>query len=171
METINRIINTIDKINEYVARAVQWFVLILILTLVYEVVMRYVFGNPTLWSFDVTYMSASIFLMLGMGYTLKEGGHVNIDILVGNLSRRNQAILNLVFFVILFFPLWYAILHSFTPNLIRAWETAERARVGTWRPPIYPFKTWLFLGMVLLLIQGISEFLKELLIVLRGENK
>ncbi|UMZ72627.1 TRAP transporter small permease subunit [Natranaerofaba carboxydovora] len=170
MGRLTRIIGVIDKINDYAARAVQWFVLILVVTLVYEVIMRYVFNSPTLWSFDVSYMSASIFLMLGMGYTLKEGGHVNIDIIVGNLSRRNQAILNLIFFAILFFPLWFSVLYAFTPNLINSWAIGETAAVGTWRPPIYPYKTWLYVGMFLLLIQGISEFLKELLIIFRGEE-
>ncbi|GEM_PF-253237 len=165
------IIRVIDKINEYVIKTVQWFVLVLIITLAYEVYMRYVMGSPTLWSYDITYFSTSIFLALGMGYTLKDGGHVNIDIIIERMAIRPRAILLAVFYLVLFFPLWILILNAFLPNLLYSWETAERARVGSWMPPIYPYKTWLFVGIILLALQGISEFLKLIYMAITNEDK
>lgn len=165
MKVVTTVIKTIDRINEFVTKYVQWLVLVLVFTLVYEVIMRYIFRSPTLWSFDVSYMSASIFIMLGMGYTLQQQGHVNIDIIVEKFSRRTQAVFNIIFMLLLFFPLWFSIMDVFIPHLIRSWAIGERASVGTWLPPIYPFKTWLLAGMVLLFLQGISEFLKEILVL------
>ena len=171
MSVFHGVIKVIDKFNEYVVKVVQWFVLILVLTLVYEVFMRYAMGAPTLWSYDVTYFSASLFLALGMAHTLKEGGHVNIDIIIEKMSIRTRAILQAFFYLLLFFPLWYFIIEAFLPNVIYSWTTGERARVGSWMPIIYPFKTWLFAGVVLLTLQGVSEFLKLIYMAITNEDK
>jgi len=171
MSIFHGIIKAIDKINEIAIKSVQWFVLFLILTLVYEVFMRYAVGSPTLWSYDVTYFSASLFLAIGMGYTLKEGGHVNIDIIIERMSVRSRAILLAFFYLFLFFPLWYLILDAFLPNVLASWASGERARVGSWMPIIYPFKTWLFVGIVLLILQGVSEFLKLIYMAITNEDK
>lgn len=165
MKVVTTIIRIIDRINEVVTKSAQWLVILLVLTLVYEVIMRYIFRSPTLWSFDVSYMSASLFIMLGMGYTLQQKGHVNIDIIIDKFSRRTQALLNIIFMLLLFFPLWFSIMDVFIPHLIRSWAMGERASVGTWLPPIYPFKTWLLAGMFLMFLQGTSEFLKEILVL------
>ncbi len=170
MGIFHGIIKAIDKINEVAIKTVQWLVLFLILTLVYEVFMRYAVGTPTLWSYDVTYFSASIFLAIGMGYTLKEGGHVNIDIFIERMSIRTRAILQAFFYVLLFFPLWYLILDAFLPNVLASWASGERARVGSWMPIIYPFKTWLFVGIALLILQGVSEFLKLIFMAITNED-
>ena len=171
MAIFHGIIKVIDKINEYAIKSVQWFVLFLILTLVYEVFMRYAMGAPTLWSYDVTYFSASLFLAIGMGYTLKEGGHVNIDIIIERMSVRSRALLLAFFYLLLFFPLWYLILDAFLPNVLASWASGERARVGSWMPIIYPFKTWLFIGVLLLMLQGVSEFLKLIYMAITNEDK
>lgn len=171
MSIFHGVIKVIDKISELFIRLVQWFVLILIVTLVYEVFMRYAMGAPTLWSYDVTYFSASLFLALGMAYTLKEGGHVNIDIIIERMSVRSRAILLAVFYLVLFFPLWVLILDAFLPNVMYSWTTGERARVGSWMPIIYPFKTWLFVGVALLTLQGVSEFMKLIYMAITNEDK
>ncbi len=170
MAIFHGIIKVIEKINEYFIKAVMWFVLFLIVTLVYEVFMRYAVGSPTLWSYDVTYFSASLFLALGMAYTLKEGGHVNIDILIERMSVRTRAIVLAFFYLLLFFPLWYLIMDAFLPNVLASWASGERARVGSWMPIIYPFKTWLFVGVLLLTLQGVAEFLKLIYMAITNED-
>ncbi len=170
MKALHGVIRVIDFINEKTIRAVQWFVLILVLILMYEVVMRYLLGTPTLWSFDATYMVSSFFLALGMAYTLQVGGHVNIDVISERLSVRNRAILFAVLFLVLFFPLWGLLLNNFVPHLLRSWRIGERAAMGSVQPIIYPFKTWIFVSCVLLFLQGISEFLKNLYTVITGDE-
>lgn len=170
MNLFHKIIKIIEKINEFAIKSVQWLVIVLIITLAYEVFMRYAMSSPTLWSYDVTYFATSLFLAIGMGYTLREGGHVNIDIILERMPLRPRAILLAVFYLVLFFPLWILILNAFLPNLLYSWETGERARVGSWMPPIYPFKTWLFVGIVLLTLQGVAEFMKLVYMAITGTD-
>jgi len=170
MSSLHNTIRVIEKINAWAIHLVKWLVPVLILTLVYEVIMRYGMGRPTLWSYDVTYMLCSIFLAIGMAYTLKEGGHVNIDIILEKLSIKQRAILQAVFYVILFFPLWGLITYFFASYVVDSWISLSVARVGTWRPPIYPFNTWIWIGSLLLFLQGIAELLKYIYMAKTGRD-
>ena len=168
MNAIKTIIRGIDKLSDLFMQGAKWFVLALILTLVYEVVMRYILSSPTLWSFDMSYMLGSIALIFGMAYTFKDKGHVNIDIFYEKLSNRNQALLNVLFALLLFFPLWLYLLYNLWPHMLRSWEIKERSPIGSWLPPFYPFKTWIFAGVALLTLQGIAEFLKDMVVLVTG---
>jgi len=44
----------------------------------------------------------------------------------------------------------------------------EKSEISPWRPPIYPFKAMVPLAALLLLIQGVSEFLKSVYAVRAG---
>ncbi len=168
--SIHGVIRRLDDINIKATHLVKWLVPVLILILVYEVFMRYVIGNPTLWVFDMAYMTCSLFLAIGMGYTLQVGGQVNIDIIIDSLPPRTRSILQAVFYVVLFFPLWGLITYFFLFYVVDSWESLDRARVGTWMPPIYPFNTWLWIGSLLLFLQGISEFLKLIYLAITGKE-
>jgi TRAP-type mannitol/chloroaromatic compound transport system permease small subunit len=51
-----------------------------------------------------------------------------------------------------------------------AWEIGERSDASPWRPIIYPFKAVIPLTALLLLVQGISEFLKSLYAIRTGRH-
>ncbi len=171
MKVVLFITKFIDKLNEWVARFASYFMFALVLTLVYEVVARYAFKSPTLWSYDMTYMLSSIFLIFGMAYTFKMRGHVAVDLITERLPRRIAAALACIMALALFFPFLYMLLKAMLPNLKMSWVFKERAAAGTWLPPIYPFKAWLFAGLFLLFLQGISEFLKDLSVVITGGER
>jgi len=71
MNLLRRFLAAIDKINEVMAKTFAWAMFILVLTMTYEVISRYLFDSPTIWSYDVSYFLGSLTLMLGMAYTLK----------------------------------------------------------------------------------------------------
>ena len=171
MKVVSAIIKFIDKMNEYVARFASLFMYALVLTLVYEVVARYAFKSPTLWSYDMTYMLSSVFLIFGLAYTFKMRGHVAVDLISERLPRRIGALLMCVMALVLFFPFFYLLMKVMIPNLKMSWAFKEKAAAGTWLPPIYPFKAWTFLGIFLLFLQGVSEFLKDLTVLVTGGER
>jgi TRAP-type mannitol/chloroaromatic compound transport system permease small subunit len=161
----------IDKLNEWVARVASYFMVALVLTLVYEVVSRYAFRSPTLWSYDMTYMLSSIFLIFGMAYTFRMRGHVMVDLISERLPKRVAAALACTMALLLFFPFLGHLIRVMIPNLQMSWLFKERAAAGTWLPPIYPFKAWLLAGLLLLVLQGIAEFIKDLTVVVTGGER
>lgn len=171
MSALKAVLNIIDRCNEVIAKVFAWAMVLLVLTMSYEVVSRYVFGNPTLWSYDVSYFLGSMTLMLGMAYTLRIKGHVSIDIIYNRFSPRVQALLYVIFALVLFFPLWILMVKAMVPHMLFSWANQEKSWVGTWQPIIYPFKTWITVGTIMLLLQGIAEFIRDLYVLVTGGER
>lgn len=163
------VVKAIDLINEKVARFFSYLAILLVLQLCYEVFCRYVLSKPNIWSFDATYFISSILIIFGLAYTWKKGGHVGVDLFSGGLNKRIAAAIFLFFMITLFFTTWGNILREMIKNLIFSWGIKEKSMSGS-MPPIYPYKTWMALGVVAFLLQGVSEFLKSLYVLLTGKE-
>lgn len=170
MTIIDRMIKTIDTVNEKISKAVSFLVFALVLTLSYEVFSRYVLGNPTQWSFDLTYFLSSMFLMLSMAYTWKCGEHVGVDLISSRLPKRITALLNIIFILGLFFLAWSNIARVMYVDVLRSWALQERSTIG-FMPIVYPYKTWIFMGVTMLVLQGVSQLIKEFFVLFKkGEG-
>lgn len=121
------IIKIIDTLNEQIAKVFSYLNILLILTLTYEVVSRYAFNSPTQWSFDMTYFLSSLFLVLGMAYTWQIGGHVGVDLIARKLPKRLNALVFVVFMLVLFFVTWGSIVKVMIPHVKTSWLLKERA--------------------------------------------
>lgn len=158
--TVTRVIDSI--VGEWSGRLFAWLVIPLVGGLTYEVVARYVFRAPTIWAYDISYMLYGSHFMLGAAYTLYMRGHVRTDIFYDRFSARTQGIIDAIFYLLFFFP---GMLYVFLAGLSEArlsWKNWEVSDASPWRPPVYPFKTVIPLAAALLIVQGVSEFLKSL---------
>lgn len=164
------VLKAIDLINTTISRFSSIFLVLLVFTLTYEVGMRYVLKNPTLWSYDMSYMLASLFLVLSMGHVLQRDEHVRVDLLARYLPLRWAAALEAFLYLVLLFPFLYVLLAVMPGHVLNSWRIGERYTAGTWLPPIYPFKTWVMVGMFLLALQALAQFLRALILALRGEK-
>lgn len=169
MVALKGLMKAVNKCNEYIAKGFSFLIFLLILTLSYEVVARYAFNQPTQWSFDATYFLSSLVLVLGMAYTWQIDGHVSVDLISNKLPRRVNAAFRVVFILGLFYLCWFQIFRVMLPHLQSSWALKERSMTG-FMPPIYPYKTWIFAGVVLLLLQGVVEIIKELHVLITGEE-
>ena len=101
---MNRFLHSIDQLSKTVGHAFAWCILFLTFGTCYEVFMRYVLNNPTSWAFDMSYiMYGALFYMTG-AYTLSRGGHVRGDVFYRLWRPRTQATVELVLYIIFFFP-------------------------------------------------------------------
>ena len=84
-----RVLQFVDSINKWVGNIICYLVVVIMLTGVYEVVMRYFFNRPTIWVWEINGFLLCIFIALGGGYTLLVRGHVRVVVLSNvQLSRR-----------------------------------------------------------------------------------
>lgn len=171
LSKLSRALGVVDKANEVIAKAFSWGMLLLVVTMTYEVVSRYGFSRPTIWSYDVSYFLSSLVIMMGMAYTLRIKGHVNIDIFYCRCSPRVKAILDVFFALLLFFPLWFLMSRVMFTHVQFSWAMKEKSWVGTWLPIIYPFKTWVTIGVIMLLLQGTAEFIRDLYVAITGGER
>jgi TRAP-type mannitol/chloroaromatic compound transport system permease small subunit len=162
------VIRSIDTFSRWTGYVVAWLAIPLVFNLVYEVVSRYVFGMPTAWAYDFSYMLYGSLFMLGAGYTLSQGGHIRTDFIYRLWPVRWQGRLDAALYVILFFPAMILFFNAGIEYAGRSWAIQERGYLSPFQPPIYPFKTVIPVTIGLLLLQGVSELLKSLYAGVRG---
>ena len=93
---MERFVYTIEGLNVWVGRAFGWCILILTLSVSYEVFVRYVLNAPTVWSMDMMIqMYGALFLMAGP-YALAQDAHVRGDFLYRLLKPKTQGKIDLV---------------------------------------------------------------------------
>ena len=162
-------IKTLDAISLWSGRIVAWLIVPMVLSLVYEVVARYVFDAPTVWAYDMTFMLYGSFFMIGSAYTLQRKGHIRTDSYYADWSPRTQGWVDTVCYLLLFFPPLIFFLVVGWDYFLKSYGQSERIVTSPWMPVVYPFKFAIPLATLLLLLQGVSEFMKSLWAALKGE--
>jgi len=119
-----------------------------------------VLDNPTSWAFDMSYlMYGAVFFMAG-AYTLSRGGHVRADMFYRLWSDRTQATVELVLYVLFFFPGILALVVAgwgYGTESLRLREVSVNSPAGV---PIWPLKMMIPIGAGLMVLQGFGELLR-----------
>lgn len=161
-------ITAIDTLNEWVGRIVCWLTIPLIFSMTYEVIARYFFTAPTVWAYDVSRFLYGAMFVLGAGYGLSKGIHIRSDFLYRNWPVRNQGTVDALLYAALFFP---TMLILFSVSWDWAWTSLIREERGmdtAWAPLLGPVRMSLPIGIALLALQGVSEFLRSLYAISTG---
>jgi len=153
-----RFLTAIDSINKWTGNIICYLVVVITLTGVYEVAMRYFFNRPTIWVWEINGFLLSVFVALGGGYTLLVRGHVRVDIVYDYLSPRAKAITDTVTSLFIFLFLGILLWQGIEQGLLSL-ERLETTHT-MFRPPIYPFKIILALGTFLFLLQAVTNFVR-----------
>lgn len=161
-------IHAVDTFSDWTGRIICLLVVPIILAMVYEVVMRKLFIAPTLWAYDISRMFYGVSFMLGAGYALMRGLHIRADFLYRGLSEKTQGRIDLVLYVFLFMPGMIFLFWASYEFALKSFLQGERAGDSTWAPQVWPVKIALCLGVLFLVIQGVSEILKSWYAATRG---
>lgn len=162
------LMRAIDGVNEVVGRIVAVVAIIFAAIIIFDVVMRYVFNEPTRWAFDVSKQLFGFYFVLLGGYALRHGAHVKVDLLTEQFGPALRKVVEVLGYVIFFFPFAWVFLTRSWEFAARSWAQGE-VTYGAIQMPVYPLKMAMCVAAGLLLVQGISEVLKILLD--RGETK
>ncbi len=162
-------LQTVDFVSEKAGKAVSWLVLAITGVLAVEVVARYIFNKPTDFAYDLTWMIFGAYTILAAAYTFLAEGHVRVDVFTSLLSERKRAFLEVILYLIFFFPLLIFLVYACTDFAVLSWRGDERSSVSLWKPPVYPFKTIMVAGFYLLALQGLAKFIRQLLLAIKGK--
>ena len=157
-----RTVRIIDKFTDSTGTWIAWLNVPLVLAVAYEVISRYAFDAPTIWSFDVTYMLYGTIFMLGAAYALHKGAHIRTDFFFEKWSIRTRGVIDSVAYVVFFFPSIFVLMIVGGTESWYAFGIGETSEQTPWRPILWPFKAVVPLACLLLLLQGISETIKSL---------
>ena len=163
-----RIVRAIDRFTDFTGTLVAWLAIPMVAVVSYEVIARYAFNAPTIWSYDLTYMLYGTIFMLGSAYALHKGAHIRTDFLFEKWSIRTQGLIDSIAYIVFFFPSLIVFLAVGWEQGWYAFQINETSEQTPWRPILWPFKMVVPLTCLLLLIQGISETIKSVYAVRTG---
>ncbi len=157
---MNRLFKLVDAFSRLLSWIAQIVTVVLVISMIYEVVARYVFGAPTMWAFDISYMCTGTLFVLGAAYALREDAHVRIDFLAQKMPAKFRQSLEGVVFVVLLVPIFGALSKFAIERAWRAWATSEVESVSPWAPLMWPFYSILALGLTALTLQQLVHGLR-----------
>ncbi len=161
-------IHAIEELSIWIGRTFGWCILILTLSVAYEVFVRYVLNAPTVWAFDMmVQMYGALFLMAGP-YALAQDTHVRADVVYRLLSVRWQARIDLILYFCFFFPGMLALAWYGAEIAADSWRYKEVSWNSPARIQIYFFKTLIPLAAGLFIVQGVAECMRCYLAIKSG---
>jgi TRAP-type mannitol/chloroaromatic compound transport system permease small subunit len=167
--TGERILYLVDSLSTAVGKTYGWAILILTFTTSYEVFSRYMFGAPTDWAFDAAYMLYGTLFMMGGAYALSRNAHVRGDFIYRAWSPRTQAGMDLVLFILFFFPGMLAFVYSGYGFAELSRGMNEHSAASPNGPIVWPFKWLISVVGCLMVMQGIVELARCVMTLRTGE--
>lgn len=168
MKAIEAYLRFTDWLNAKFAWIVAFLIFPMLIIMIWEIMMRYFFNSPSQWAYEISLFVFGAYVVLGGAYTQMTDGHVNVDIVWGKLSLRGRAMLDAITSVLAF--LFLGVLFWVSLEItINSWQIGETT-MSHWQPIYYPLRTMLPVGCFLFLMQILAKFIRDIAIVIKGED-
>lgn len=165
---MRKLISVIEWISLWAGKVSAWLILPVIGVVSYEITARYLFRRPTIWAVETMIYLCAVIYALAAAWTLMEKRHVKIDMVYEKFSPRVRAWMDSASFV--FFALYMVMLLWASGRY--AWRSIQILEMSDspWRPPLWPMKVFLLIGVFLVLIQGVAKFMRDLYFAATGKE-
>ncbi len=164
---ISLYVNIVDTICEKIGRFVMYWVFFMMFLLILSFVTRNIINFPLMWIIEMAQFTITAYYLLGGGYSMLSDDHVRMDLFYGRLSKKGKAKMDIFTSIFLIFYLVVLFIGSIT-SLIYTIETKQKLFTA-WAPHVWPIKTLMMLGILLMLLQAFSTLFKDVAKV--KENK
>lgn len=155
----------IDALSKWSGIFVAFWTVNAVVAYFYEVIMRYVFNQPTIWVHESCFLLFGMQYLLAGAYTLLTGGHVRVDVLYIKLPPRGRVGMD-IFTSVFFFIFAIALLGTSWGFFVSSYGMGETT-VETWGIEYWPVKATMVIGASLLLLAGISKLIKDIVLFRR----
>lgn len=161
----------IDRLTAAVGRAAAWLSLFVVLVQFAVVLLRYGLDTGSIWlSESILYAHAGLFMLAG-AWTLREEGHVRVDIFYASAAPRRRAIVDLAGSLVLLMPFAFALGLLSLPYVMRSWSILERSRETSGLPFVFLLKTLIPVFALLLFLQGLAQAMRAASLLKGGEKR
>ena len=157
---ISLYIKIVDLICEKVGRFVMYWVFFMMFLLILSFVTRNIINIPLMWIIEMAQFTITAYYLLGGGYSMLTDDHVRMDLFYGKLSKRGKAKMDIFTSIFLIFFLSVLFFGSIT-SLIYTIETKQKLFTA-WAPYVWPIKSLMLLGILLMLLQAFSTLFKDI---------
>jgi TRAP-type mannitol/chloroaromatic compound transport system permease small subunit len=150
----------IDATSKAVGKFSMFLVLAMMGVLLYESISRTLFNQPHIWVVEIAQFLMAAYYLLGGGYSMILEGHVRMDLLYGRWSPKRQAITDVVTAFVLIFYLVFLLIGGISGTKYAL--TYGQVNYTPWAPPLAPIKIIMTFGILLMLLQVIATFFKDI---------
>lgn len=153
-------VHYVDAFNTLVGKATMYVIFVMMAILLFAAIGRTVFGFSLIWTVETAQFTMAAYYLIGGAYSLILHGHVRMDLVYGQLTRRRKAVTDTITDLLLIFYLVVMIIGAVS-SIDYALEYGQTSR-SSWGPPLAPIKIIMGIGLLLMLLQVISTFFKDL---------
>ncbi len=151
-----------NKFADIIGTITSIAMVLMILNVFYDVIMRYFFKSGSIAMQEMEWHLFSVIILLGISYTLKEDGHVRVDLIYDRWSPKKKAMINMIGAVIFILPIAILVGHSSINNAYEAYLSMEQSGDPGGLPYRWIVKSLIPLSFFLLIITTIGFFIKNL---------
>ena len=150
----------IDRLSAAIGRTAAWLSLAIVAIQFIVVLLRYLFGTGSIWLSETIIYSHAALSMLTAAWTLREEGHVRVDIFYSRALPRNKALVDLIGALTLLMPFALVLGLRSLPYVARSWSTLERSRETSGLPLVFLLKTLIPMFALLMALQGVAQAIR-----------
>jgi len=158
-KAIRAYIRWVDAVNRLIGRCAMYFLFVLVGVLLWSSISK-TFFLPSLWTLETAQFAMVAYYILGGPYSIQLGSNVRMDLFYGGWSHKTKAWMDI--FTVLFLIFYLGVLlYGGIGSTAYSIEYNERSATA-WRPYLSPIKIVICSGLVLMILQAISEFFKDI---------
>ncbi len=150
----------VDALNKIVGKFAMYLVFVMMGILLFAAISRTIFNIPYIWAVEMSQFTMAAYYMLGGGFSMYLGAHVRMDVLYGTWTPKRRASVDAVTVLCLIFYL-VVLLAGGISSTAYSLEYGQR-NYSAWEPPVAPIKIIMVIGIVLMLLQSIATFFKDI---------
>ena len=157
---ISSYVKFIDLICIKVGRVVMYGVFFMMFLLILSFFTRNIINYPLMWIIEMAQFTITAYYLLGGGYSMIPDDHVRRDLFYGRLSEKGKAKMDAFTSIFLIFYLVILFYGSIT-SLQYTIQTKQKLFTA-WAPYVWPIKSLMLIGILLMLLQAFAMFFKDL---------
>jgi TRAP-type mannitol/chloroaromatic compound transport system permease small subunit len=157
--TIRRYVRLVDCLNRGVGRLIMYLVFVMMGLLLYSSFSRTVLNSPLMWGVEMSQFMLVSYYLLGGAYAMQMGAHVRMDLFYSRWTPRTQALVDAITILFLIFFLVTLLLGGISSTQY-ALQYGQR-NYSAWAPPLAPIKIIMCIGILLMLLQAVATFFKD----------
>ena len=122
---MDKVLKISGKIIDVLGNFCSLLMILMIINVFYDVIMRYFFNDVSIGMQELEWHLFAAMFMFGIAYTLKEDGHVRVDIFYESMSVKNQALINIFGSLVLALPITILTLYYSWDYTFEAYQMGE----------------------------------------------
>ncbi len=154
-----RYVKIVDAINYRIGRVMMYGIFIMIGILLWSSISK-TFFLPSLWTLEMAQFAMVAYYIMGGPYSIQLGSNVRMDLFYSTWSDRTRAWVDSFTVLFLIFYLGVLLYGGFDSTSY-AIQYGERS-YSSWRPYMWPIKVILCVGLAQMLLQAVSELIKDI---------